>query len=200
MLAGCVVAALMLPGLVLADPPPGPPDPNAGYIKTIRGATYKFHDAKVAEKEGYKPLSAHVPNMGMHYVNFAIQDFDLKRPNVLLYVNDGNKLRLVGVEWSFANPALLSKAPFKGAEIGKHDAACHYVDGSEYPEPDKSKCKDASPTSGAKFAAWHPDLHNIHAYVWWPNSKGVFAKENGLLDAFAAKEKTAAAAGPATRR
>src|SRR3989344_5751253 len=91
-----LIALLLLPTVALADPPAGPPDPNAAYVKTIRAATWKYHDVEVAKKDGYVQLSGHVDNMGMHFSNLSIREFDLRRPNVLLYVKDGNRLRLVG--------------------------------------------------------------------------------------------------------
>ena len=182
-----LIALLLLPTVALADPPAGPPDPNAAYVKTIRAATWKYHDVEVAKKDGYVQMSGHVDNMGMHFSNLSIREFDLRRPNVLLYVKDGNRLRLVGVEWGFPNPNELKKAPFKGAETAVHEAACHYGDGSEIHLPSPDRCVRTHPQTGAPFAAWHPDLHNIHAYVHYASSAGVFKKENGMLAAFAPK-------------
>src|SRR3989344_2564764 len=151
-------ALFIYPTTLLADPPAGPPDPNAPDVKVIRDATWKYHSVKLAEEDGYKPMSAHVDNMGMHFSNLAIKEFDIRRPNVLLYVKDGDRLRLVGVEWGFPNPEELKKAPFKNAETAVHEAACHYADGSEIHQPSPERCAKTHPQSGLPLAAWHPNL------------------------------------------
>jgi len=194
------VVAAVLALMVLFSLPVGTAesDSNASHVLALRSWSAKYHDVKKAEADGFKMVSGMVPHMGYHYVNFGTKEFDPKKPNTLLYVKQGNgKMRLVGVEWSFPFPLPKDKIPFKGADVSVHEASCHYKDGSEYSEPKKDVCKKTSDT-GSEFASWHPDLHTLHAYVWYPNSEGVFSTSNALLQPFSPKPKVAKGGGGGT--
>jgi hypothetical protein len=71
-------------------------------LAAARNATARYHDVELAIADGYVPASPNVPGEGFHYVNPSLIDcnFELERPEVLLYVPSGNGLRLVGVEYS----------------------------------------------------------------------------------------------------
>ena len=69
-------------------------------LARARNATAKYHDVARAEADGYV-FNACVPGEGREYINFALVDctFDIEHPEALHYITQGNRLRLVGVEY-----------------------------------------------------------------------------------------------------
>jgi hypothetical protein len=69
-------------------------------LARARYATAKYHDFDRADSEGYEFLHC-VPGEGLEYVNWSIVDcnFDIEHPEALHYIDEGNGLRLVGVEY-----------------------------------------------------------------------------------------------------
>jgi hypothetical protein len=69
-------------------------------LARARNATAKYHDVARAEADGYV-FNACVPGEGLEYINFALVDctFDIEHPEALHYITQGNRLRLVGVEY-----------------------------------------------------------------------------------------------------
>lgn len=69
-------------------------------LARARNATARYHDFDVADRDGYEFLHC-VPGEGLEYVNWSIVDcnFDIDHPEALHYVEQGNGLRLVGVEY-----------------------------------------------------------------------------------------------------
>ena len=76
-------------------------------IADVRKATTQYHDIENALDDGYVQASECVEApgigaMGYHYVNFGLVNdgvIDPLHPEVLLYIDSGNGLRLVGVEY-----------------------------------------------------------------------------------------------------
>lgn len=152
----------------------------AKEIAEVHQATKQYHDVNEALTAGYVPVSPHIPGMGAHYVNFGLVDevFDPTQPEILLYsLTEGNKPKLVAVEY-----AALGEAPpegFTGSsdEWEIHEAACHYADGYEEPQPAPFLCSPTSP-GGAPLALWHPDMWALHVWVWRANPDGIFTPMN----------------------
>ena len=69
-------------------------------LARARNATARYHDFDRADSEGYEFLHC-VPGEGLEFVNWSIVDcnFDIEHPEALHYINEGNGLRLVGVEY-----------------------------------------------------------------------------------------------------
>jgi len=69
-------------------------------LAAARNATAKYHDIQQALADGYA-LQGYVPGEGFEYVNFSLVDchFDPTQPEALHYIQSGNRLRLVGVEY-----------------------------------------------------------------------------------------------------
>lgn len=152
-------------------------------LAQVRQATKQYHDAEQALADGYVPSSAHVPGMGIHYLNPGLVDgtFEKEKPELLVYVDRGNHRKLVAVE--YAVPVPLSEDPPEGftGDADKwhvHEAACHYVDGTEIHEEAEGDCPDRNPNTGAELASWHPDLWTLHAWVWLGNPQGIFNETN----------------------
>lgn len=132
---------------------------------------------------GYKlMITPMIPDMGYHYMNPDVKEFDVRRPPILVYVRRGKQAQLVAAEWVF--PSKPDKPPLPGARYGSFAAACHYVDGTFTPEDDEAACAQKSPDSGAAFSFWHPDLVTLHLWLWYPNPAGVFNGTNPLIAPF----------------
>ena len=76
------------------------PEVLAG-IASARKATARFHRVEQAEAEGYINLNFCEEGEGCHWLNPSLLDgeFDATKPEILLYIQDGDGWRLVGVEY-----------------------------------------------------------------------------------------------------
>jgi len=72
-------------------------------LAQARAATARYHDVDAAIADGYVSVGVN-PFEGdaVEYVNFALVDctLDVRHPEALRYVNSGNGLRLVALEYS----------------------------------------------------------------------------------------------------
>jgi hypothetical protein len=155
----------------------------ASQLAAARLATAKYStNLAAAKKDGYGIITQMIPSMGFHYMNPKVTGFDLKKPAILVYLRHGNTWQLGALEWVF--PKKPAKAPVPGAQYGVFGAACHYVDGTFVPAQAQSDCATTSPTSGAKFNFWHPNLVTLHIWLWYPNPSGLFSGTNPLAQAY----------------
>jgi hypothetical protein len=72
-------------------------------LAAARAATVQYHDADTALADGYVDLGANPVEGLIEFVNFDLVFdcvLDVTRPDALSYVQSGNGLRLVGVEYS----------------------------------------------------------------------------------------------------
>jgi hypothetical protein len=150
----------------------------AGPLARARAATAKYAtDLDAAKADGYSlTITQMMPDMGHHFLNPNITDFDVTRPPILVYVRDGDDWQLVAFEWVFTEKP--DRRPLPGATYGSFPAACHYEDGTFVFENNESNCADTSPDSGAPFTFWHPKLVTLHLWVWYPNPDGLFNGTN----------------------
>ena len=74
------------------------PEVLAG-LASARQATARFHRVDQAEAEGYINLNFCEEGEGCHWLNPSLLDgeFDPSKPEILLYLPDGDGWRLVGV-------------------------------------------------------------------------------------------------------
>ncbi len=74
---------------------------NLADLAAARKATARFHRVEQAEAEGYINLNFCEEGEGCHWLNPALLDgvFDPTKPEILLYVRDGEGWRLVAVEY-----------------------------------------------------------------------------------------------------
>jgi hypothetical protein len=155
----------------------------AEQLASARLATAKYvNGLHRAKADGYKIITQMIPDMGWHYMNPAIQDFDVRRPPILVYERKGDAWQLAALEWVF--PKKPASPPLPGARYGSFPAACHYVDGTFVPTPSEDRCPHTSPNTGAAFGFWHPDLVTMHVWLWYPNPDGLFASTNPLVRPF----------------
>ncbi len=155
----------------------------AAQIAASRVATAKYAtNLALAKKDGYGVITQMIPDMGWHFMNPKITGFDVRKPAILVYGKHGSTWQLVAYEWVF--PSKPAKQPLPGATYGSFAAACHYKDGTFFPQPSQDACAAKSPQSGAAFNFWHPDLVTLHVWAWYPNPAGVFSGMNPLMHPF----------------
>lgn len=86
-------------------------------LERVRAALEKYKDPLVAVRDGYFSTLGCVESpgggMGIHFLNPRLLGPvpDPQKPQILLYEPDGDKLRLVGVEWFIPLPTGLREAP-----------------------------------------------------------------------------------------
>jgi hypothetical protein len=135
-----------------------------------------------AKADGYQLITRMIPNMGWHFLNPAIQGFDSTKPPILVYQRHRHTWQLAALEWVFtATPA---SPPLPGASYGSFPAACHYTDGTFVAARVQQLCATRSPTTGARFNFWHPDLVTLHLWLWYPNPAGLYHGTNPWIRPF----------------
>ena len=119
-------------------------------LAQARSATAKYHDFDRAYDEGYRFLDC-VPGEGLEYVNWSLVDcnFDIEHPEALHYIEEGDGLRLVGVEYVVLTSC--TTTPPEGF-TGDED---------EW-----------------EFMAEGLPIWALRAAIWFPNSEGMFAEHN----------------------
>ena len=119
-------------------------------LAQARNATAKYHDFDRAEHDGYEFLHC-VPGEGLEYVNWSIVDctFDIDHPEALHYIDQGNGLRLVGVE--YVMPTACTGTPPEGFT----------GDADEW-----------------EFMAEGLPIWALRVALWLPNREGMFEEHN----------------------
>jgi hypothetical protein len=82
-------------------------DISPAQLDDVRRATAPFHDVANAVASGRVDLGLCVDNMGQHYADpatFGDGVLDAEAPEALVYADDGDRLRLVAVEWVSTTP------------------------------------------------------------------------------------------------
>ena len=108
LLVSLAVAMLLLLVVVsIAYAATGVTDPVVlSQLAQVRGATVKYHDVNAALADGFVPTPHCIQEpglggMGIHYIHPARlmdAEVDILEPEILLYVESGNGLKLLGVE------------------------------------------------------------------------------------------------------
>jgi hypothetical protein len=125
---------------------------NLADLARARAATARYHRVEQAEAEGYVNLNFCEEGEGCHWLNPALLDgqFDPAKPEILLYVRDGDGWRLVGVEYVIP----LSLSPGIAPEGFSGDAD-HWREDSE-----------------------GVGLWELTAWIWLHNPNGMFEQHN----------------------
>jgi hypothetical protein len=157
--------------------------PLADQLARARLATARYAtNLRAAKADGYQILTRMIPDMGWHFLNPAIQGFDITRPPILVYERHGNRWQLAAFEWVF--PQTPASPPLPGATYGSFGAACHYTDGTFVFARTQELCATRSPQTGARFNFWHPDLVTLHVWLWYPNPAGLYNGTNPYIQPF----------------
>ena len=119
-------------------------------LARARNATAKYHNFETADDDNYDFLAC-VPGEGLEFVKWSIVDcnFDIEEPEALHYVPDGNKMKLVGVEYVI--PVACSATPPAGF-TGDND---------EW-----------------EFMAEGLPIWSLRVALWLPNPDGMFKEKN----------------------
>jgi hypothetical protein len=147
-------------------------------IATARYAT----NLRAAKADGYQIITRMIPDMGYHFLNPAIQDFDVRKPAILVYLRTARGWQLGALEWVFLQQP--ATPPLPGATYGSFGAACHYTDGTFVFAGAQDECAKRSPQTGARFNFWHPPLVTMHVWVWYHNPDGLYHGTNPLVRPF----------------
>jgi hypothetical protein len=171
-----------------ADPAPaaatgGDPARLASQLATARLATARYATSlNAAKADGYQIITRMIPDMGWHFLNPAIQGFDVRKPPILVYERHGHRWQLGALEWVFTQAP--ASPPLPGATYGSFGAACHYKDGTFVFARVQELCARRSPETGAPFNFWHPDLVTLHVWLWYPNPDGLYSGTNPYVHPF----------------
>ena len=167
----------------LAPTSPSPSDRLglAAQLASARLATGRYATNLAAAKaDGYQIITRMIPDMGWHFLNPAIQGFDITKPAILVYERHRHRWQLAALEWVFTQPP--PSPPLPGATYGSFPAACHYKDGSLVFARVQELC--AHHNTGARFNFWHPDLVTLHLWLWYPNPTGLYNGTNPYIQPF----------------
>lgn len=152
-------------------------------LAIARLATAKYvTDLATAQADGYQVITPVMPDMGVHYLNPEITDFDPARPPILVYVQTAQGSQLGALEWVF--PEEPEEPPLPGATYGEFAAACHFVDGTFVPTDAEEDCDATNPETGSAFSFWHGLLVTMHVWLWFHNPDGLFTGMNPLVAPF----------------
>jgi hypothetical protein len=155
----------------------------ASQLARARLATARYAtNLGAAKADGYQIITRMIPDMGWHFLNPAVQGFDVTKPAILVYERHGRSWQLGALEWVF--PQTPASPPLPGATYGSFPAACHYRDGTFVAARVQELCPRRSPETGARFNFWHPDLVTLHVWLWYPNPAGLYHGTNPLVRPF----------------
>jgi hypothetical protein len=135
-------------------------------LARVRQATDRYHDVNVALADGFirTPNCVASPSggMGIHFINPArLMDpaINLVEPEILLYVETSEGMKLIGVEY------------FEG--IGAPDT---HVPNPAPPAPVLFGRQFDGPME--QHEPGQPPHYDLHVWVWQANPKGMFAQFN----------------------
>jgi hypothetical protein len=158
-------------------------DALATQLARARLATARYAtNLGAAKADGYRIITRMIPDMGWHFLNPAVQGFDVRKPPILVYERRGRSWQLGALEWVF--PEKPATPPLPGATYGSFAAACHYRDGTFVFARVQELCARRSPRTGARFNFWHPDLVTLHVWLWYHNPDGLYGGTNPLVRPF----------------
>jgi hypothetical protein len=167
-LAILLIAASLLLTATVAFAGTGVTDPQVLQdIAAVRQATDKYHDVNVALADGFIRTpnciqEAGLGGMGIHFINPARiinPVINMLEPEILLYVETDDGMKLIGVEYMFP--------------IGRPDA------------PIPNPAPAAPVLFGQSFNGpmlghepGQPPHYDLHVWIWQANPAGTFAQFN----------------------
>src|SRR5262249_27665462 len=135
-------------------------------LAQVRQATDKYHDVNVALSEGFiqTPTCVESPDggMGIHFINPArLMDpaEDILEPEILLYLETEDGMKLLGVEYFYG--------------IGAPDT---HVPDPAPPSPILFNRSFDGPME--QHEPGQPPHYDLHVWVWQGNPSGIFAPFN----------------------
>ena len=138
-------------------------------LAQVRQATAKYHDVEAALADGFIQTPACVASpdggMGIHFIHLARMmdsEVNILEPEILLYVESGNELKLIGVEYWFS--------------IGPPNIPVDRLPRPLAPAPVIFGRSMEGPMDPHEEG--QPPHYDLHAWVWQGNPSGVFAQFN----------------------
>ena len=182
----CLAAALLIGALLLSAPAA-----QAGLneeVATVRAAVERFRDIRVAEREGWKPVTDHVNLMGEHWQRADnVPDYtrgeriDFTRPSNLLYAEMGGRMELISVAFVVRIGA---NDPLPDGFTGFQDLwHVHNVDQVLATQREVRPLLSALGRGWVDLVAAPDGLRRLAmVHVWLgPNPEGTFANHNPYL-------------------
>jgi hypothetical protein len=151
-------------------------DVTAARLATARYAT----NLNRAKADGYG-IHKDDSNDGLSLHKPEGEEFDVRKPPIVVYEHHGNTWQLGALEWVFTS--IPAKPPLPGARYGVFGAACHYLDGTVVFANAQSMCAPKSKT-GAAFTFWHPRLITLHMWIWYSNAACLYSGTNPMVTPF----------------
>jgi hypothetical protein len=166
-IAASIVLVIVLGVVGIALAATGVTDPSVlRALASVRQVTDKYHDVNVAFADGFirtpECVSSPDGGMGIHFINPArLMDpaINILEPEILLYVEQAGKLKLVGVEYFYG--------------IGAPDTPV------PHPAP-PAPVIFGRPLDGpmAQHEPGQPPHYDLHVWIWQANPSGMFAAFN----------------------
>ena len=164
-----VLAAVLLLGVLGSLVYAAGGETNPAVLKDLakaRQATEKYHDVNVAYADGFirTPVCVESPDggMGIHFINPArLMDpaINLLEPEILLYVETADGMKLIGVEYFYG--------------IGAPDT---HVPNPAPPSPVLFGRSFDGPME--QHEPGQPPHYDLHVWIWQANPAGMFAAWN----------------------
>ena len=173
MLGASALSAQALTGTGSARVEPSGASELERFVAAARAGTVRYRDQRVARDDGYRRIGPDFPGMGEHWVHVGLLLAGRLRPeapSVLSYTMIGGRPELVGVAYALALP---HDAPLPASPAP--DEAWHEHGGSVDEESFLlDHGSDARSVAGERLIV-------MHAWIWEPNPRGMFATDNWSL-------------------
>ena len=166
----CIAVLLVVIVAGIAYAATGVSDPAVlRQLAQVRRATAKYHDINAALADGFIPTPHCIESpdgvMGIHYINIdrlMDPEVNILEPEILLYVESGAGLKLVGVEYWFS--------------IGAPNTTLEDIPQPYPPAP----VIFGRPLEGPMdpHEEGQGPHYDLHAWVWQGNPNGIFAQFN----------------------
>ena len=166
------------------EPPPGPSpaavsrDSLEAFVSAVREATVRFHDQRVAIREGYRKLGPDFPAMGEHWIQPGLVidgEVDPARPPVLSYATLEGRVTLTGVAYTLPLGPGEEAPPFLGRSGVWHDHS------SGVDEESLLLNHGSHEGHGGHARRGGPRLAMVHVWTWTENPDGMLAQYNWAL-------------------
>lgn len=147
------LAAALLAALAAACDDEPTRAPHDTQLDRARDATARYQDLSHALADGYVDAKIVMQGMGHHYLNASLLDdrFEPDRPEILVYAPDGDRMRLVAVEYAVPlDRAATAPEGFVGTGDGWD--------------------------RNTKYGLW-----TLHAWLYEQNPAGVFTPQNARI-------------------
>ena len=139
----------------------------------------------------------HDPDMGWHFLNPAIQGFDVTKP-----ADPGLRAprpQLAAGRPGMGLPRHTGHPPCRGRPTGRSPPPATTATAPSC-SPGSRSCAPAQPPDWRAFNFWHPDLVTLHVWLWYPNPAGLYTGTNPLVrPSTAASHPSATLAGTRAR-